>query len=233
MFILGFFSGIAATIIMAFLILFIINRRQKSILAKDEITKVNVDNELVEEIIKRNRDKVIKGRSMGISNNYQRIQEGVRDITEEVAKLYFPNSKYPKYELTIEEALLLTTHISQRLSEQLKKKRYKLLRELRVSQIMYINDAKKNIMEKDIVAKLNKYKVIDIVRSGWMIYNIANPFYWARKLLVTGGVEAAFRSFGTVIINTVGEEVNSVYSKSFKLSRETFEQQKLEFKEKK
>lgn len=232
MFLLGFLSGISASFLSILLFLLIINKKQKNILEKEEVFRVEVEEESINKLIKEKRDNIIRGTSVGFGSNYKKVEEGVKVLTEEIAKSYFPKSKYPKYELTIEETIELNIHISNRLLDELKKKRYKLLRELRISQILYLNDAKNNIMEKEIVAKLNKYKVVDIVRSGWMVYNIANPIYWVKKLAITGGMEAALRSFGVLIINTVGEELNSVYSKSFKMATKEFERQKLEYKKK-
>ncbi len=232
MFLLGFLTGISTSILTIIVFLLIINKKQEKILEKEEISRVEVEEEYIKEIIKEKRDKIIRGKNVGFGSNYKNVEEGIKDLTQEIAKSYFPNSKYPKYELTIEETIELNIHISNRLLKELNKKRYKLLRELRISQILFLNDTKKNIMEKDFVAKLNKYKVVDIVRSGWMIYNVANPIYWVKKLALTGGMEAALRSFGVIIVNTVGEELNSVYSKSFRQASKEIEKKKLEFIEK-
>ncbi len=227
MFLLGVLSGISISILTILIFLIIISKKQKTILEKEEISRVEVEEEYIKKLIKEKRDIIIRGKSIGFRSNYVRVEEEVKNLTAEIAKSYFPQSKYPKYELTIEETLELNIHISKRLLEELKKKRYKLFRELRISQILYLNNTKKNIMEKDFIARLNKYKIVDIVRSGWMIYNIANPVYWVKKIALRASMEATLRSFGVLIINIVGEEVTSVYSKSFKLATKEIEKQKL------
>ncbi len=227
MFLLGVLSGISISILTILIFLIIISKKQKTILEKEEISRVEVEEEYIKKLIKEKRERIIKGKSIGFRSNYARVEEEVKNLTAEIAKSYFPQSKYPKYELTIEETLELNIHISKRLLEELKKKRYKLFRELRISQILYLNNTKKNIMEKDFIARLNKYKIVDIVRSGWMIYNIANPVYWVKKITLRASMEATLRSFGVLIINIVGEEVTSVYSKSFKLATKEIEKQKL------
>ncbi len=227
MFLLGVLSGISISILTILIFLIIISKKQKTILEKEEISRVEVEEEYIKKLIKEKRDIIIRGKSIGFRSNYARVEEEVKNLTAEIAKSYFPQSKYPKYELTIEETLELNIHISKRLLEELKKKRYKLFRELRISQILYLNNTKKNIMEKDFIARLNKYKIVDIVRSGWMIYNIANPVYWVKKIALRASMEATLRSFGVLIINIVGEEVTSVYSKSFKLATKEIEKQKL------
>ncbi len=227
MFLLGVLSGISISILTILIFLIIISKKQKTILEKEEISRVEVEEEYIKKLIKEKRERIIKGKSIGFRSNYARVEEEVKNLTAEIAKSYFPQSKYPKYELTIEETLELNIHISKRLLEELKKKRYKLFRELRISQILYLNNTKKNIMEKDFIARLNKYKIVDIVRSGWMIYNIANPVYWVKKVALRASMEATLRSFGVLIINIVGEEVTSVYSKSFKLATKEIEKQKL------
>ena len=216
MFLIGFLLGVLSTILIIFLFLLIVNKKQKKIIDEDEITQINVDNYLIEDIIKENRWKIIKGKNKGVRNNYERIHESSIDMAEKMSKMYFPKSKFSKFELTLEESLLLNIHISERLLFQLKKKRFKVLRDLRISQILYINDAKNKVLEHKLMKKLDKYRIVDVVKNGWMIANIANPAYWVKKIAIEGGIEGSIRSFGVIIINVVGEEINAVYSKSFK-----------------
>lgn len=227
MFFIGFFSGMVVGISLVALIFLFVSFKQKKILKKDEFTKLNIEEDEIISLIKKKRDFILKGKSLGFRKSYERTAKSIEELIEEIAITYFPNSKYPKYELTIEEILMLNIHISRRLVEQLDKRRYKLLRELRLSQILYMNDAKNTIMQNNILQKINKYKIVDVVRNGWIVYNITNPIFLLKKVMVAGGTEFVYRSFGVIILNTVGEEVNKVYSKSFKDAKEFFEKEKL------
>lgn len=220
MFLLGFSLGIAFTILIAFLFIVFINRKQKQALKNDEFAKVNVEEDVIADLLSSKKEAIMKNKGVGFNSNFEQIKTGVSELADTIPKLYFPESKYPQYELTIEETLMLNIHVSEKLLDQLNKKRFSLLKELRISQILYMNDIKKNIMEKKFIKKISRYKLVDIIRNGWMVYNIANPLYWVRKIAVTGGLEAALRSFGVTILDIIGEELNGVYSKSFKDAKE-------------
>lgn len=134
-----------------------------------------------------------------------------KDLAYGIAVRFYPKSKHPFLELSINEITMLTDYITSRVNEILNHRGIRMLRKLKISTIVDFSTKTKDIEEskafqttKSISQNLNKAKyVIDII----------NPLKWGRKLIVDKIINIIIDHICLVIIGIVGEETYKIYSK--------------------
>jgi hypothetical protein len=205
-------SGVALGFVLCFLIyiLFIFIGFKKG---EKELINISIDNEEVEKIIKSAKNQFIEE-----SSNSQ-MGDKVKDVVDiswhlinDIAKVYFPESKYPIYELSIDELMSLNHYITERVNTMFKGPILKPLKRIRISYILKIVDTKKKVDDNKVVkaaTKLNKPW-----SAAMSVLNIFNPVYWVKKVMVTTTITAVTNKICEIMIDVVGEETNKVYSKS-------------------
>lgn len=219
--IIGFLCGIATGFIILFLIyllyvLFNIKKKNKIILSKEEITK--------EEAIKRiNRTKLaFKEKKLRGTKSINYTYNLCAKLIEDTATDFFPNSKHPIFELTIDELLELMTYIRNRIDEMLDYKGISLLRKLRISTILNLADTKKIIEENEIVKATKKYRLKSSWQAAKKVINLINPLWWAKKLVIDGTFNILLNKMCIVVIGIVGEETYKIYSKKVFFKEDSF-----------
>ncbi|WP_162150718.1 hypothetical protein [Acholeplasma equifetale] len=135
------------------------------------------------------------------------------DLSKDIAQKFYPNSKYPYLELTIDEAILLLSYVSKRFDELLEKPILKMFKGMTLRRIMTLNDAKLKIDNNLIVKKANQYKLTKWYKNTMMVLNVVNPVYWFRRLIVNNVMGIILEKLGLVVISLTGEETYKVYSK--------------------
>lgn len=134
----------------------------------------------------------------------------VKDLIYGIAYVYAPKSKYPIFELTLEEEILLATYISNRINELLDRKGVRLLKKLKVSQIMSLTKKTNDTLNNEVVKttlKASKFKkVIDYL-------NIINPYKIFKIQVVDRIINLIIDKLCLIIIAVSGEETYKIYSK--------------------
>ena len=134
-----------------------------------------------------------------------------KELSVDVAKKFYPKSKYPYLELTLDEALLLNHYITNRLEELLQGKILRLTRGMTLAKIVEINDTKTRIEENVIVKTAKKYK--QAAKTAVSIVNAVNPVYWIRRLTQETVTQIVMIRIGLSLIAITGEETYKIYSK--------------------
>ena len=135
-------------------------------------------------------------------------------MINEIAKLYYPKSEYPIYELSIDEMLVLTHYITNRVESLFKGKVLKSLKKIKISQIIKVLEIKKKIEENKIVKAANKVKLPTLYKATMSVLNIFNPGYWVKKIMINTTLSIGTNKIAATIIDIIGEETTKVYSKS-------------------
>lgn len=136
------------------------------------------------------------------------------ELVLNIAKKFFPDSKYPLYEISIDELLMLSVYVSERLDNILDHKGLRMFRRWKVSTIVGLADVKEKIEANSIYKTTKKYKVKEVLGATTKVLNIFNPVYWVKKFLKTTALSIVIRKIGIVVIGIVGEETYKIYSKS-------------------
>ncbi len=136
------------------------------------------------------------------------------ELVEEIAKYFFPDSKYPMLELSVNELLNLNHYITNRVDELLDKPVIKNTKNLQVIKVMEMLDKKKQVEETKIVKAVKKMKLPKAMKYAGAAVNVINPVYWFRKAVINTSKSVVTRKICLVIIGIVGEETTKVYSKA-------------------
>lgn len=175
----------------------------------------DVTNEEIKEKINEIKEKfIINIEGLSTREKFEELGYSLFETMNTVAGLYYPDSKYPLYELTIDELILLLHYVSDRVDTMFSKPFLRPFKKMTVSQIFKFIDMRKQMNEKKIVKVItNKktHKIKDIVLGT---LNIINPIYWFRKIIMGTTINTAIRKACLIVIDIVGEETNKTYSKA-------------------
>jgi hypothetical protein len=136
-----------------------------------------------------------------------------KELSVDIAKKFFPKSKYPYLELTIDETLVLNHYITNRIEELFKSRMLKMFRGWTIAKIVEANEVKVNIENTALVKTAKKYKVAEVAKTTVAALNVMNPMYWLRKITVKISVDIVMVKIGMAIIAITGEETYKIYSK--------------------
>lgn len=165
------------------------------------IIKYHQDKYLIQ---RKDENKDIAGRAM---------KDALSNVVLDIATKYFPNSKRPLLELSIDELIMLMRYITDRVDKLLGHRGIRILRKVKLSTIMNIVDKSIKVNNTQAVQVAKKYKVGKIVKTGGMILNALNPFYWIKKGTTKLVTATLYKKIMLIIISIAGEETYKIYSK--------------------
>lgn len=207
-------SGIIIGFVLCFLIYLLIvvtsfKKEEKRISVPD----VKVEDERIQRLIRSAKIEFMEeASSTTTGQKLNELKNICWNLIHDIARVYFPDSKYPIYELSIDELMTLIHYITDRVDSLFKGPILRPLKKIRISYILKVIDTKRKIDENKAVKTASK------LRTPWKVtktvLNIFNPVYWVRKLMISTTLVAVTNKICGIIIDVVGEETNNVYSKS-------------------
>lgn len=135
------------------------------------------------------------------------------ELSNDIATKFYPKSKYPYLELSLDETLVLLNYVSKRFNELLEKPVLKMFKGLTLRRLFTLNETKEKIDKNLIVKTSNKLKINEVVKNTMMTLNVVNPYYWFKRLVLNNVTGAVMVKLGLVIISLTGEETYKIYSK--------------------
>ena len=211
---INFFVGMATGMVAfaAIYVYFLVRGKNINI---DDIKRpsIDVNEEELKIMIIDKQKKFKRNKKLGNQNVAKLTFELSYELIEEISKYFFPESKYPMLELSVNELLNLNHYITNRLDDILDKPILKNTKNLQITKIMSMYDKKRAIEQNKLIKAAKKYKVGKIVKYGAAAINVVNPVYWFRKLVINTSVDVMTRKVCLVVIGIVGEETTKVYSK--------------------
>jgi Na+-transporting methylmalonyl-CoA/oxaloacetate decarboxylase gamma subunit len=147
-------------------------------------------------------------------NSYFRVAFDLSfDLMIEIAKYYFPDSKYPLYELSAQEVIDLTFYITKRIDKVLSGKYIARFKKYKISTIVDIINKKKAVDNSKLMKMTRQFKISKMFSFASTVINYANPIYWFRKLALKPSTTLVIKGLCKLIIKIVGEETEKLYSK--------------------
>lgn len=135
----------------------------------------------------------------------------VLNTVKSIAGTFYPNSKYPLFELNMEELIMLARYISDRIEVVFDKKMLKHFKNMSISQVLNMLDNYKRVNESKAV---KTFKKTGPVRNTVVsILNYANPVYWFKRLVINGTINTALTKMCLIVIDIASSETIKVYSK--------------------
>lgn len=173
---------------------------------QDDLTTMEV-KQMVTDAQTAFKDKTLRGSN----TRFAHCESLAKDLAYSIAVRYYPKSKYPFFELSINEITMLTKYVTKRVEELLDHRGIRLIKKLKVSTIVDITTKKKQIEEsKAYKATLTVGSAASKIKN---VLNILNPLNWGRKLIVDNIMNLILDKICLVIIAIVGEETYKIYSK--------------------
>jgi hypothetical protein len=207
-FIIGLFFG-AFLISLIFALIAV-----RSISDKKTIVKTEQDT-LTDEQVK---DMIFKAKETFKDKELRKKKEKAaftRDICKDLAYMiaysYYPNSRNPLLELSVDELIDLISYIRKRLDEILNKPVIKSLRKMKVSDIVRIS-----MMSKDIISS-KQFKVsVSLAKKTSKVTKVLsaiNPLNIFKNYVVGIAINKIIDAICLSLISLVGEETYKIYSK--------------------
>ncbi|AGL90368.1 Conserved hypothetical protein [Candidatus Phytoplasma australiense] len=208
-FFITYISGFVSGLVFAFFIYFFLAlRRIEKDFAKGRPAKKDVNRDTIIELIDA-KGKDFKAKIKKDKDNFGNLLlASLKELTLEIPKHFYPDSKYPYLELTIEESLILMLYINKRIDNIFQNKILRIFRKMTLKRIFVIRGA---IVKKNIVQKYQKTK--KVVNTFGNVKNFLNPFHWIKKLVFDKPLELIFIQIGVSLISITGEEFYKIYSK--------------------
>ena len=163
---------------------------------------------LIQDAIKLFKDKESR-EAVGYGKHLLEVN---RELSVDIAKKFYPKSKYPYLELTIDETLMLNHYITDRFQELMaSSKILKLTRGWTLAKIVEMNEVKNKIEQNVIVKTAKKYS--GITKAAGAVLNAVNPVYWFRRFTKEVALQIISIQIGVALIKITGEETYKIYSK--------------------
>lgn len=185
---------------------------------EQKVTDQEERDEEVREIIYNTQKQFLRFDKFGFTENSGKFKIAVKDMVENIAKVYNPESKTPLYEITLEEMLFLNERCSEIIRENLEGK-FSPVKKIKISHLMWAKDSYDYVKEKvDIYDEQ-----IDITSNGKKAYKVfktikmaLNPIGVAVSNVVTDVTvfaitETVFKVGGKIAIEQIGKEANRTY----------------------
>ncbi len=211
----SFLFGVAigiAIFALIYLLLVVSSMHKKNYIVMTQVKDVNdeVILEMINETQKVFKDKKLQGEASTIGYASTLSTNLVRNI----ATAFFPKSKHPIYELSVDEVILLFVYVSKRVDEILDHRGLRFVRKIKISTFIGLGEVKKEIDDNPIIKTTKKYKIKETFNAFKSVINVVNPIYWVRKLVVNQIFDVIMRKLCLAIIGIIGEETYKIYSKS-------------------
>lgn len=168
------------------------SRRKRRVYKRNpvEIDEIEIEN-LIKDAQERFKDKEER-KKLGMGKQFYLVN---RDLTTNIAEKYYPTSKYPTWELTIEESLELINYISDRLNQ--------LFKDIKVLVL---------IKRKTVADLISKFDHADDKKETKRAIRIVTD--WVKKNTIDRVIGIVLVKVALVSIGIVGEETYKIYSKS-------------------
>lgn len=209
-FFIGIFAG-CALLGIVYAILVLSSLKSKKYVTKSKV--VDITDEMILEIVDNSKKVFVDKKIKGAKNSISHCWSICCNLVVDIATKFFPKSKYPAAELTVDEILELLIYVSNRVNEIVDRPGLRIVKKIKLSTIIALGDAKKIIEDSPLMKITKKYKIKQALGKVFGFLNIFNPVYWFRKLAVNTTVDIAVNKLCLVVIGIVGEEVYKIYSK--------------------
>lgn len=208
---IGILLGIIITIsIYGIVLLISLKKSEKK--QKSHIIESNLTEDELEKLVKQIKNEFLDTTSTFTpSEKVKVLGTTLLNTIKTIAASFYPNSKYPLFELNIEELLVLCHYISNRVETIFDKRVLKPFKTMSISQIFKMLDEYKRVQENKAVKGFKKTSSArNIV---FTILNYANPVYWFKKLIINGTINSALTKMCLIVIDITSSETIKVYSK--------------------
>lgn len=141
------------------------------------------------------------------------FKNSIFEMINEIASKFYPKSKRPIMELSIDEIIKLNRYITNKIDELFSHKGLSLFRGLKLSTIANLVQTKQNIDNTALLKTVKRYRLKKIGSFLLSAINIINPYFWVKKLVINPSINIIINKICLLCYAIAGEETYKVYSK--------------------
>ena len=207
-FLLGIIVGfVLVCLIYAVLVVASLGDKKFFVKTKDDSLTTTEVKDMIVTAQKTFKDKSLRGKKKRMAF----ATEIGKDLAYGIATRFYPKSKYPLLELSVDEAIMLTEYIKERLETILNRRGIKLLKRFKIADIVNITTASNKVMKSEAF-KVTK-TVSGVATKIKNVLNVINPIILFRKYVIGATFNLIIDKLCCVALAVVGEETYKIYSK--------------------
>ena len=209
----SFLLGVLTGIILLLSVILLMITKEKRVQKKKIIgsTINDLTKEKVKELIINKQEAFLFEVEENDKDYIKTTSALVLELLHEIASYYYPDSKYPEYELTVDEAAQLIHYIVDQILALFDKPVLKRIKTVKVSTIVSkVEEGKKISNSKLLKAAKDSKESLSVYKAA---VNVINPVYWLKKS-GSGMLNIAIKRLCKSAIAITGKEANKVYSKN-------------------
>lgn len=158
---------------------------------------------------------------LGTQEKFAMVKDLSWQLINDIAKMYYPKSDYPIYELSLNELMMLNHYITNRVDSLFQGKMMQHFKKLRISDVLQLLEIKRRLDENKLMKVANKAKIPALFKGAMTVLNVFNPAYWVKKLMINTTMSIGTSKLALIVLDIVGEETVKVYSKNvFNIDKE-------------
>ncbi len=201
-------------ILLGFLLLLLIYllaviRGMNTEMRKRKVQEMSVDENEIEWLINEAKSRFLLLEKAKEGSTFANVYQISKDLANDIASKFYPRSKKPLQELTIDETLILLHYITDRVDELLQARILKMFRGMTIKQILALRTTTTKVKE----SKIYKTAVGAKLGQVWSALRYANPFYWIKKGTIDQAIKIIIKKIALNSIVITGEETYKIYSK--------------------
>lgn len=203
--------ALGAILVVLFYCLSAIQSLNKKINFSDKALDVT-EQEIADEIRYAQECFLVKQKEKG-EISFELIREICLNLIDKIARKYYPNSKNPIAELSVDELILLDRYIMDKIDELLSHRGLRFLKRLKMTTVLKILNIKQSVDKNAIVKVSKKYNIPKLASRAGKILGLLNPANWVKHLAINPTIHLLTKKICTSLINLIGQETYHIYSK--------------------
>ncbi len=204
--------GLGVVLFILIYVLATLKAAKKNTYVVTDTIKQVTEEEVNEEITKAKKEFLIR-KEEDKTITFINIRETIYELMKTIAKKYYPDSKEPLGELTVEELILLDHYIIEKIESLFNKRLLKPIKGLSANKILQIINTKNTIENNKIVKGIKKTGIKAIISTAYSALKVLNPVTWFNKIVTNPMINLITKQICLTSIEVIGQETNRVYSK--------------------
>ena len=184
---------------------------QELLTSKEDIKKNQVAKKVIAAAQDQFKEEVL---DYSLKQKIECAKDVAFKLVNDVAKVYYPDSKHPLSEISIEELIKLNYYITERIEKIFQNRVFRLFKGVKISRLMWIIETRNKVENNKLLKAAKKMKLQNVLPKVLNALNIFNPAYWGNKITISSIDYLVVNKVLLLLINVVGIETAKVYSKN-------------------
>ena len=193
--------------LLSYLLIVLVDLKKEESKAKKVVIKV--DDKVIEDIIKNEKNRYkLESANLPASGKVLALRDSCSNLILDIARTYYPESKHPVFEISVDELMALDYYIMEKLEKIFNRRVIRRIKKARLVSVLNTIDKTKKVTDNKVVKATSKQ-----AKGIWKVLHFVDPIYWGKKAVTHLSTNVLMNKIVLVIIDIVGNEASRVYSK--------------------